>query len=99
MKEKPLHIYLKSGTEANGVHKNGAPEFNIIFNSWARGKGTCHQVRVLSVGLTWWKERTNSYKLSSDLHMCTLAHITYTINKRESDGGRPEEMDDPLSSH
>lgn len=29
----------------------------------------------------WWKEKTNSYKLSSDRHMCTVAHtFMNTIN-------------------
>jgi hypothetical protein len=34
---------------------------------------------VGSLRTTWWKERTNSYKLSSDLHIChTYISLTHT---------------------
>lgn len=33
-------------------------------------------------GTTWWKERTDSFKRSSDIHMCTLAYAClHTHNK------------------
>lgn len=45
---------------------------------WLFGQG-CLQLslttRVWSVEFTWWKERTDPCKLSSDMYMCTLACV------------------------
>lgn len=38
----------------------------------ARGRGSRYQPWCSILGPTWWTERTNSCKLSSDLHTCTV---------------------------
>lgn len=50
------------------------------FGQWdgSGGKGTCCQAWLQSLGPTWWKERTDSYKLSSGLHTCSKVPAYYT---------------------